>query len=227
MTELAPSLTCDFSGGAIASPAKEQDFALDPLGNWLGFLTKSAGTKDLNQSRSHSKANEIAGISETVGPAWADPVHDRAGNMTTIPKPGDMTGGYTGVYDAWDRLVEVKDGANTVAKYAYDGASGRIVKVTYAGGSPAETRHYYISSAWRVLEERVGSSTSPDRQYVWGRRYVDELILRDRDTDANGTLDERLYALQDGNFNVTAIADTSGAVVERSSYTRRTASARF
>jgi RHS repeat-associated protein len=139
--------------------------------------------------------------------------------MTSIPKPADMTGGFSGIYDAWDRPVEVKDGANTVAKYEYDGFSGRIVKVTYNGGSPSETRHYYFSSAWRVLEERVGSSTSPDRQYLWGRRYVDELIFRDRDTDANGTLDERLYALQDANFNITAIADTSGAVAERFSYT--------
>jgi RHS repeat-associated protein len=130
-----------------------------------------------------------------------------------------MTGGYTGVYDAWDRLVEVKEGSTTVASYEYDGTSARIVKVTYSGGSPSETRHYHLSSAWRVLEERVGSSTSPDRQYLWGRRYVDELIFRDRDTDANGTLDERLYSLQDGNFNITAIADTSGAVVERFSYT--------
>jgi YD repeat-containing protein len=123
----------------------------------------------------------------------------------SIPKPTDTTGVFSAVHDAWDRLVEVKDGANTVANYEYDGFSGRIVKETYTAGSLSETRHYYVSSAWRVLEERVGSSTSPDRQYLWGRRYVDELIFRDRDTDANGTLDERLYALQDGNFNVTTI----------------------
>jgi YD repeat-containing protein len=54
---------------------------------------------------------------------------------------------------------------------------------------------------------------------VWGLRYVDELVLRDRDTDANGSLDERLYAMQDANYNVTGIVDTSGAVVERYTYT--------
>jgi YD repeat-containing protein len=97
------------------------------------------------------------------------------------------------------RLVEVKEGSNTVAKYAYDGASGRIVKVTYTGGSPSETRHYYLSSAWRVLEERVGSSTSPDRQYVWGLGYTNELMCLDRDTDGNG--------------EVIGIIDTSGAAV--------------
>jgi len=38
---------------------------------------------------------------------------------------------------------------------------------------------------------------------------------RDRDTDANGSLDERLYAMHDANFNVTGLVNTSGTVVER------------
>ena len=44
------------------------------------------------------------------------------------------------------------------------------------------------------------------------------LIIRDRDTDANGTLDERLYVTHDANFNVTGLINTSGAVVERYVY---------
>jgi RHS repeat-associated protein len=48
--------------------------------------------------------------------------------------------------------------------------------------------------------------------------YVDALILRDRDTDANGSLDERLWVVQDANFNVTALVNTSGTVVERYAY---------
>jgi RHS repeat-associated protein len=200
------------SGGAIASPVKEQDWSLDPLGNWLGFLTKASGTTDLDQSRTHSKANEIASISETTGPAWADPVHDRAGNMTTIPKPADMTGGYTGVYDAWDRLVEVKEGSSTVATYEYDGQARRVSK-TVSG----TTTDAYYTAGWQMIEERVGGNVV--RQYVWGVRYVDELVCRDADTDANGSLDQKLYAVHDANWNVTAIVDSSGAVVERYAYT--------
>ncbi len=41
------------------------------------------------------------------------------------------------------------------------------------------------------------------------------MILRDRDADNNGTLEERLYVAQDANWNVTALFDSSGAVVER------------
>ena len=47
---------------------------------------------------------------------------------------------------------------------------------------------------------------------------MDGLVLRDRDTDANGTLDERLYALQDANWNTTALVNISGTVQERYTY---------
>ncbi len=50
---------------------------------------------------------------------------------------------------------------------------------------------------------------------------MDDLILRDRDTSEppNGTLDERLYAMQDANWNVVAIADENGNIQERYTYT--------
>ncbi|MCB1235834.1 MAG: RHS repeat-associated core domain-containing protein, partial [Verrucomicrobiae bacterium] len=51
---------------------------------------------------------------------------------------------------------------------------------------------------------------------VWGARpgHRDELILRDRDTDGNGTLDERLYCLMD-YYNPTAVLNSAGEVRER------------
>ena len=79
------------------------------------------------------------------------------------------------------------------------------------------TRHHYYSDQWQVLEERVGSATTADRQYVWGLRYVDDLVLRDRDT---GSGNERLYSMQDDNWNVVAICNASAAAVqERYTYT--------
>ena len=53
---------------------------------------------------------------------------------------------------------------------------------------------------------------------MWGLRYIDDLILRDRDPNADGTLDERLYAFQDPNWNVIALTDVSGDVQERYAY---------
>jgi RHS repeat-associated protein len=60
-----------------------------------------------------------------------------------------------------------------------------------------------------VLEEWEGGATAA--QNVWSPVYVDALVLRDRGG-------ERLYVQQDANFNVTALIDTTGAVVERYVY---------
>jgi RHS repeat-associated protein len=47
---------------------------------------------------------------------------------------------------------------------------------------------------------------------------VDALVLRDRDADSNGSLEERLWVQQDANYNVTALVNGSGSVVERYAY---------
>jgi len=96
----------------------------------------------------------------------------------------------------------------------------RTVKETYVFGELDETRHFFYTdpSTWQVLEERVGTSTSANRQFVWGVRYVDDLIVRDRDTNSDGSLDERLYAMQDANWNVTSIASNTSTMEERFSY---------
>jgi len=149
------------------------------------------------------------------------PVYSRAGNMTTMPQPASPASSYTATYDAWNRLVKIADGANTVSEYQYDGAKRRVVQKSYVSGTLNETRHLYYTepSKWQVVEERVGTSTSANRQFVWGLRYIDDLILRDRDTDGNGTLDERLYSLQDANWNVTGLVNTSGVIQQRFVYT--------
>lgn len=81
-----------------------------------------------------------------------------------------------------------------------------------------------------MLEERLNSPSYAERQNVWGLRYIDDLVLRDRDGDGNsGTgnyglsgsgLEERLYALQDANWNVVSISNpSSGTIQERYCYT--------
>jgi RHS repeat-associated protein len=196
------------SGGSIASPTKEQDWTLDRTGNWSNFMTKTSGSTDLNQTRTHSPVNQINGITESTGPVWVDPRYDEAGNTITMPQVADPTLTFTATYDAWNRMVSVSDTGGTIATYQYDGRGRRVVKVTT---SPSETRHFYFTNSWQDIEERTGSSTSADLQYVWGIRYVDELICR----DASST---RLYALQDANFNLTSIVSDSGAVQERYAY---------
>ena len=219
-----------------------QRWCFDATGNWVDFDQDDDGdnTWDLQQTRTHNTANEITAL--TAG--WSTPAHDRAGNMTTIPQPNSPSESYTLTFDAWNRLVRVEDGEHLLAEYEYDGLHRRTLKRVWptpgegpsgadssssssssSGGDTYETTHFYYSNQWQVLEERVDDSTDAERQYIWGLRYIDDLILRDRDTESGGdlgftgsALDERLYALQDANWNVGALTDTSGNVVERYVY---------
>src|SRR6185437_2241327 len=52
----------------------------------------------------------------------------------------------------------------------------------------------------------------------WSPVYVNALVLRDQSSAGDGTLDQRLYVTQDANWNVTALIDASGNVVERYVY---------
>ena len=108
-----------------------QDWALDATGNWSTFKEDSDGDTNwnLDQPRTHNKANEITVIGATTGPNWVDPVHDRAGNMTNIPQPAAPTTSYAGTWDAWNRLVKLMDppsADNTVLQNAFDGLNRRI-----------------------------------------------------------------------------------------------------
>ena len=172
-------------------------------------LTKVSGSTSLNQNRAHNKANEITDITESTGPSWPTPTHDAAGNMTLTPRPLSLANSFDLKWDAWNRLVEVKNtGGSVVATYRYDGANRRVTKAS--GGN---TRHYYYSDQWQILEEDLETETEPvfDKRFVWGIRSIDDLILRD-DTSL------RLYALSDAMGSVTAVVNTSGTVQERYGY---------
>jgi len=194
-------------------PGEEADFTYDPTGNWLAYRKNEDGSPILEQSRSNNKDNQLTKIDgSSQGIEF-----DRAGNSTKL-RPGaegDWSKHFIPVWDAWNRLVEVKtENGATVQKNTYDGLSRRITKES--GGTVV---HTYWSDRWKPVEERIETATTAARQYLWGERpgHRDELILRDRDTNENGTLDERLYATMD-YFNGTSILDTSGNVLERYAY---------
>jgi len=185
--------------------APTEEFNYDPTGNWTSYVN-GVNTQD----RTHQKANEITGITGTPSATMA---YDANGNTTTLPQAGNWSNTQTAVWDAWNRLVTVKQGTTILGAYQYDGLNRRTLKTSTEGGSTV-TRHFYYSNQWQVLEERTGISTSAHRQYVWGTRYQDDLVLRDK---FSGMTLERLYALAD-YFQTTAIANTSGVVVENYTY---------
>ncbi len=224
--------------------------ALESLGNWRtnrwdanGGVGSGGTIAWTTQTRKHNKANEIdvnnndadaAGASITGTNAnWVDPVYDKSGNMKSAPVPNAETTRHHYTYDAWNRLVKVQaDNAGvpgtTVAEYQYDGRTYRTCKLVANGGNWDRTDYYYNTS-WQVLEERTLTTASKTTvataikyQYVWDLRYIDALVLRDENKDADGDCidgtDQRLYYVQDANYNVTTLVDVSGAVVERVQY---------
>ncbi|WP_162668091.1 polymorphic toxin-type HINT domain-containing protein [Gemmata massiliana] len=182
--------------GITGTASRNQTWDYDAVGNWDSVTTNGTA-----QTRTANAQNEITSVSGATTPTY-----DANGNMTK-----DETGQQY-VYDAWNRLVTVKNsGGTTIKAYTYDGLSRRVTET--ASGT---TTDLFYSKDWQVLEEKVGSNTT--NRYVWSPVYVDAMVLRDRDTNADGTLDERLWTQQDANGNATALVDGSGAVVERYVY---------
>jgi len=175
------------------NPTNAQSWDYDAVGNWDSVTTNST-----TQTRGANRQNEITSVSGATTPTY-----DNNGNLTKDENDNRF------VWDAWNREVKIKNSSNTViATNAYDGLN-RKVQVTTSAGTIDE----FFSNNWQVLEGKNGSNTQS--RYVWSPAYVDGLVTRDRDTDANGTLDERLFALQDANWNVTGITNTSGTIQER------------
>jgi RHS repeat-associated protein len=154
-------------------------------------------------SRMFNSQNQTSTVSGGTAPTY-----DNNGNTIS-------DNGQTFVYDAWNRLVTALSGSTTVAAYTYN-ALGRRISETYSGTST--TNYLYYSPQWQVIEERQnGTGTNNvSQQYVWGAAYIDQMISRD--TYTSGSISSTLFVLQDANWNVTALTDSSGNVVERYLY---------
>jgi len=93
----------------------------------------------------------------------------------------------------------------------------------------------YLYDGWQVIEEREwdenGEPGGGDdaweacRQYIYGGTYIDEPLIFDKDTDSDGdctddpgTGSSRYFYCQQANFNVVALTDDTGAMVEKIKY---------
>jgi RHS repeat-associated protein len=186
------------------TPQHSQAWSLDVMGNWSQFNSDTT-----TQTRGANRQNETTFIS-----GQTTPTYDYNGNTTK-----DDTGKQY-VYDAWNRIVKVKDQNGVLlGNYAYDALGRRIQEPIIS----TSVRDLYFSTDWQVLEERDTNGTVVRAENVWSPVYVDALILRDRDPSGAGSFGERLYVQQDANWNVTAVVgfDTptmSWKVMERYVY---------
>ncbi|MFP4029895.1 MAG: RHS repeat domain-containing protein, partial [Candidatus Brocadiia bacterium] len=99
---------------------------------------------------------------------------------------------------------------DTVAKYTYDASSRRRTKQIPGPGNSAPSTITFIYDGWKVLEERDGDGNILS-EYTQGL-YIDEYVTIE-------TGGKRAYYHQDTIYNVKALTDEKGRVIERYAYT--------
>lgn len=191
----------DGTPDTVTTASRSQSWSLDALGNW-----SSVSNDGTPEARTHNRQNQATAVGIET------PEYDANGNTTLSHEFHNLA------YDAWNQLVNVVPDSPDTISYGYDALGRRVWRFFEDGNTFATTTvDYYFSDRWQVLEEQQSGDTTS--QYVWSPHYVDEMVLRDRDTDADGDPDdERLYVQQDHNYNVTSLTDDAGAVVERFAY---------
>ncbi|RLS40119.1 MAG: hypothetical protein DWH82_04105 [Planctomycetota bacterium] len=119
------------------SPSSSQSWDYDAVGNWDSFTTHST-----TQTRSANKQNEITAVSGTT-------TYDSNGNLTTDENNNRF------VYDAWYKVIQVKNSSNVViVTYGQDALHRHVTDTV---GSTVTDR--FFSSDWQLLETKVGSNT--------------------------------------------------------------------
>ncbi len=184
-----------------------QSFTMNNIGDIQSVSSDGTTTNRNDQS----PTNQIINIgSATVS-------YDNNGNVTTDDK------GNTLVYDAWNRLVEVKNSSgDLVAGYTYDGL-GRMTSET----DGITTIDFYYSGQ-QIVEERTGvtnatggstgSNGSVAEELVYSPDYVNDVLSRD--TYVSGSYSSRVFFTHDANYDVTGVVQnsTTGTMLQRMTY---------
>jgi len=202
-----PNATWEWDDNTVGGP----DY-LDKLGNWVNF--NNTGTLD---ERNHNAVNEID--SREVSSSSRIVTYDAAGNLATLQAAAG-TAGQRFTHDFRNRLIEVEETdditAGTpdwspVATYTYDGLNRRAKKVLDNGPDTL-----YTYNGWQCVEERNAASPGTIlRRYIYGGRYIDEPVCKVEDP---GGTPVKHYYLHDANYNVVALTNASGSVLERYNY---------
>jgi RHS repeat-associated protein len=142
------------------------------------------------QTRTHDAVHELTQIN---------------GQGLTYDAKGNLTADNAGATYAWD-IENRLSGANSNASYAYDVFNRRVKKTV---GTNATV---YAYDGWRAIAEYENGATagSPARSFVFGA-YLDEVLMMNRSAG-------RLYYHSDYLYNVHALTNAAGAIVEAYEY---------
>jgi RHS repeat-associated protein len=195
--------------------------------NEITGLTNTVG--DAWVPPAYDAAGNMTTIPAPQGTTWGDLTDTGWEDLTEDGWAGlTVADSYTATYDAWNRLVRLEqepapassssssEAPQTVQENHYDARRFRILRDDYSTGTLTESRHLYYTSDWRDIEERTDTGTTPDRHFIWGQRYIDDLSLRDR--SVLGVLNERMYSCSDSQWNATALVTSMSTVQSRFSY---------
>ena len=109
------------------------------------------------------------------------------------------------------KVVNAEDTSVTIHAAEFDGQGRRIKKiVTNAGQYDGTVVCYY--DGWKIIETRDGSANLY-QQFIHGTQYIDEIVM------ARIANKGECYVHQDANWNVVALTDMGGNVLERYEYT--------
>ena len=209
------------------------------LGNWATFETDLTGDGDYNDTdettnRDHNDVNELIGLDLDDNATFElVPTYDDAGNMREHPINSDTNMRYT--HDLWNRLVKVEvEKAGSwfdVSEYEYFGTHWRSVKRSDTDSDETldEQREQYYTAGWQLIEERIdddyinNAGINRNMQYLWGGRYIDDIIMHREDGDGDGsftssTHDNTWWHITDVQFSTIAILDDAANVQERVKY---------
>ncbi len=143
-----------------------------------------------SENRQSNSANEYAGTNYN---------YDNNGNLT-------YDGNQSYEYDWKNRLTSVFDSDdNVIVEIAYDALNRRVTKYSPEAGETVR----YIYHNDQVIEEYINDRF--DRAYVYGA-YIDDVLLME---NAAGN---RYFYIKDRQFNIRAISDASGNLVETYDY---------
>jgi len=231
------------SSGTISSRTRRQQWpALSQTGNWDVSKLELNGdgawgaTNAYNDTRTHNVVNEIkTRDTDTNGTANYTLTHDAAGNLTDDGKD------YTYVYDAWNRLRQIKNRSTSavVSEHQYYGngfRAGEHYDSDVSGTVESSDKWFWFGydERWRIVATYRDTDANPKERFVhhtagasgYGSgSYIDDLGLRERDantswngTAGDGMLEERLYYCQNWRHDVVALVTSGGALTERARY---------
>ena len=197
-----------------------------------GLTTTQSWTYDAAGNRSTAITNgtttnyaPVNGVNEytTISGHVVNPTYDDNGNQLTATIKPPASSSLTSCVFTWDihnQLISATNGAGDSATYQYDALGRRTRRSETISGVTTTT--WFFTNGWNVELEHNG--TTPTQRMTWGMDLsgslqgaggVGGLIMVE---DLTGTSVLAYFPTYDGNGNITAWVDASGAVVARQRY---------